>query len=174
MNEIEHLNRESFGRALSETPGPLIVDFWAEWCGPCRVVAPMLGRLADEHPELRIAKLDVDQDPELASEYRVRGIPTLVRFDGGSETRRASGAIPYPELLRALGIPDRQPRPRSRLACALPQIPSRWRIPMKNGTSINPNRPCATSSKSWSGPSWNQGNAIRPRIWKLTTYNANP
>jgi thioredoxin len=109
MDEIEHLSRESFSRALSETPGPLIVDFWAEWCGPCHVVAPMLGRLMDEHPELRIAKLDVDQEPELAAEHRIRGIPTLIRFDGGRETRRSSGALPYPELLRALGIPDRQP-----------------------------------------------------------------
>jgi thioredoxin 1 len=109
MDEIEHLSRESFGRALSETPGPLVVDFWAGWCGPCRVVAPMLGRLADEHPELRIAKLDVDREPELAAEYRIPSIPTLIRFDGGSETHRAVGALPYPELLRALGIPDRQP-----------------------------------------------------------------
>ena len=109
MTEIEHLSREDFGRALSETPGPLIVDFWAGWCGPCRVVAPMLERLADEHPALRIAKLDVDQEPDLVAEHRIRGIPTLIRFDGGSETRRAIGALPYPELLRALGIPERQP-----------------------------------------------------------------
>ena len=109
MTEIEHLDRESFARALAETPGPLIVDFWAAWCGPCRVVAPNLARLADDHPELRIAKLDVDQEPELAAEHRIRGIPTLIRFDGGSETHRAIGALPYPELLRALGIPERQP-----------------------------------------------------------------
>ena len=106
MNEIEHLSREGFQRALSETPGPLIVDFWAEWCGPCRVVAPLLERLAEEHPELRIAKLDVDHEPELAAEYRIRGIPTVIRFEGGVETCRANGTLPYPELLRALAIPD--------------------------------------------------------------------
>jgi thioredoxin 1 len=109
VNEIEHLSHESLGRALSETPGPLIVDFWADWCGPCRVVGPMLVRLAEEHPELRIAKLDVHQEPELAARFRIRGIPTVIRFDGGIETRRANGALPYPELLGALGIPDRQP-----------------------------------------------------------------
>jgi thioredoxin len=109
MNEIEHLSRESLERALSETPGPLIVDFWAEWCGPCRMVGPMLERLAHEHPELRIAKLDVDEEPELAAEYQIRGIPTVIRFESGAETRRAIGALPYPELLRALGVPDRQP-----------------------------------------------------------------
>ena len=109
MNEIEHLTHDSFGRALSETPGPLIVDFWAEWCGPCRVVGPMLERMAREHPELRIAKLNVDEEPALAAEHRIRGIPTVIRFEGGAESRRANGAIPYPELLRALDIPDRQP-----------------------------------------------------------------
>jgi thioredoxin 1 len=109
MNEIEHLTRDGLTRALVETQGPLIVDFCAAWCGPCRVVAPNLERLADEHPELRIAKLDVDEEPELAAKQRIRGIPTLIRFEGSTETRRAIGALPYPELLRALGIPDRQP-----------------------------------------------------------------
>jgi thioredoxin 1 len=73
------------------------------------VVAPNLEFLADEHPELRIAKLDVDEEPELAAKHRIRRIPTLIRFEGGTETRRAIGALPYPELLRALGIPDRRP-----------------------------------------------------------------
>jgi thioredoxin len=108
MNEIEHLSHASFERALSETPGPLIVDFWAEWCGPCRVVAPLLQRLAGEHPELRIAKLNVDHEPELAAEHMIRGIPTVIRFEGGVETCRANGTLQYPELLRALAIPDRQ------------------------------------------------------------------
>ena len=109
MNEIEYLSRESFWETLSETPGPLIVDYWAEWCGPCRAVAPLLDRLGREHPEVRIAKVDVDEEPELAAEYMIRGIPTVVRFDGGVETRRISGAVPYPELLLGLGISDRQP-----------------------------------------------------------------
>jgi thioredoxin 1 len=110
MSEIEHLRREDFERVLSETPGPLIVDFWAEWCGPCRIVGPLLERLASEHPEVRIAKVNVDDEPELAADHMVRGIPTVIRFDAGIETRRANGAVPYPELLRGLDIPDRQPR----------------------------------------------------------------
>ncbi len=109
MNETEHLNHESFDRVVSGTSGPLIVDFWAEWCGPCRAVGPLLERLAREHPELRIAKINVDEEPELAAEYRIRGIPTVIRFDNGRETRRANGALPYPELVRALDIPERRP-----------------------------------------------------------------
>ena len=110
MNEIEHLGRDDFERALRDTPGPLIVDFWAAWCGPCRVVGPLLERLGREHPELRIAKVNVDEEPDLAAEHMIRGIPTVVRFEDGVEARRANGATPYPELLRALDIPDRELR----------------------------------------------------------------
>jgi thioredoxin 1 len=104
MTETEHLTEESFPAAIVETPGPLVVDFWAEWCGPCRVVSPMLERVAREHPEITIAKVHVDEEPGLASTYGVLGIPTLIRFDGGHETLRVVGALPYERLLNALGI----------------------------------------------------------------------
>jgi thioredoxin 1 len=107
MAEISHLTYESFHEALVQTPGRLVVDFWAEWCGPCRVVAPMLERLAREHPEVRIAKVNVDDEPGLAHEHGVYGIPTLIRFDGGEETIRIPGAFPYEQLLEALGMSPR-------------------------------------------------------------------
>jgi thioredoxin 1 len=107
MADIEHLTEESLQVALAETPGPMIVDFWAEWCGPCRVVAPLLERLAREHPEVRIAKVDVDEQPGLAFRYGVSGIPTLIRFDGGVETLRVPGALPYERLVTELGISGR-------------------------------------------------------------------
>ncbi len=107
MAQFEHLTEESLPATLAETPGPLIVDFWAEWCGPCRVIAPMLERLAREHPEVTIAKVNVDDEPGLASEHGVYGIPTLIRFDRGSERLRVSGAVPYERLLEALGIDPR-------------------------------------------------------------------
>jgi thioredoxin 1 len=116
MEEITHLNTESFDAALSSTPAPLVVDFWAEWCGPCRSVAPVLGRLAREHPEIKIAKVNVDDEPWLAIEHRVYSIPTLVRFDAGSESARAVGALTYERLLAALKIApdDRSARLSSR------------------------------------------------------------
>jgi thioredoxin 1 len=104
MSEIEHLTEESLPVALAETPGPLIVDFWAEWCGPCLVVAPLLDRLAQEHPELRIAKVNVDEEPRLAADYGISAIPTLIRFDGGKESVRLPGALPYEQLLAALRV----------------------------------------------------------------------
>lgn len=104
MTETEHLTEESLAAAISKAQGPLVVDFWAEWCGPCRVVSPMLERVAREHPEITIAKVNVDEEPELASAHGVRAIPTLIRFDGGRESLRVAGALPYERLLRALGI----------------------------------------------------------------------
>ena len=104
MAEIEHLTEESLPLVLAQTRGPLIVDFWAEWCGPCRVVAPMLDRLAREHPEIRIAKVNVDEEPWLVGRYDITGIPTLIRFDGGEATARVPGALPYERLLAALRV----------------------------------------------------------------------
>ena len=104
MTDIEHMTEESLPAVIAETPGPLIVDFWAEWCGPCRVVGPLLERLAREHPEIRVAKVNVDEEPWLASRYGIAGIPTLIRFDGGEETVRVPGALPYERLLVALGV----------------------------------------------------------------------
>jgi thioredoxin 1 len=104
MAELEHLTEESLPAAIAETPGPLIVDFWADWCGPCRVVAPTLERLAREHPEIRVAKVNVDEEPWLGSHHGISSIPTLIRFDGGEESLRVPGALPYEHLLDALGI----------------------------------------------------------------------
>jgi thioredoxin 1 len=104
MAEIEHLTEESFSEALAHTPGPMIIDFWAEWCGPCLVMAPMLERIAREHPEIKVAKVDVDDEPGLAHGHGIASIPTLIRFDAGSETLRVPGAVPYEDLLDALGI----------------------------------------------------------------------
>jgi thioredoxin len=82
----------------------VVVDFWAPWCGPCRIVSPQVELLASEHPELRVAKLDVDKAPEIAARYEVYSIPTIVRFERGEVGARVVGALPYPRLAEALGI----------------------------------------------------------------------
>jgi thioredoxin 1 len=103
-NEIETLTDDTLPAALAETPGPLVVDFHAEWCGPCRVLGPIVARLAREHPEVRVASVDVDEEPELAARFGVFSIPTVIRFDGGEETLRITGALPYERLLEELGV----------------------------------------------------------------------
>lgn len=82
---------------------PVLVDFWAEWCGPCRAIAPVLDQLADElDGKARIAKVDVDQNQELAGQYHVQSIPTLLVLKGGAVVEQMVGAMSKPALLAKL------------------------------------------------------------------------
>jgi thioredoxin 1 len=93
------VDERSFEREVLHSPDPVLVDFWAPWCGPCRMIAPVLDRLASEYSgRLRIAKLNVDENPRLASHYGVQGIPHLIIFKGGRPAERIVGAYPEPAL----------------------------------------------------------------------------
>jgi len=99
--KIVNLNDGNFKEAISADT-TIIVDFWAEWCGPCRVIAPVLEEIADEHAGLTIGKLNVDHNPMPAAQHDVMSIPTLILFQDGVEKKRIVGAAPKHRLLQEL------------------------------------------------------------------------
>ena len=102
---IPILSREDFDELVRDAPVPVLVDFWAAWCGPCRMVAPEVEKLAREREgSLLVAKVDSDALPELSRRFSISGIPTLITFQGGREAKRMSGAAPAATIARELGL----------------------------------------------------------------------
>jgi thioredoxin 1 len=84
--------------------GRILVDFFATWCGPCKMLSPLVEKLGNDHPEVKVIKIDVDEAEELAAAYNVYSIPTLVYFENGKAVRQSVGYIPEPSLKKFAGI----------------------------------------------------------------------
>jgi len=95
VNEVTDSN---FQAEVLEAEGPVLVDFWAPWCGPCRVVAPVLEEMAGERDDLKVVKLNVDDNQQTAASYQVMSIPTLILFRDGQVAKKVVGALPKKRL----------------------------------------------------------------------------
>lgn len=94
------LDNATFAEFINSADKPVLVDFWAEWCQPCKAIAPLVDKLATDHADrILVAKLDVDANPEIAAEYQIMGIPTLLVFKNGKEVKRLRGARSEEALL---------------------------------------------------------------------------
>ena len=101
MKEIT-LTKANFEQEVLKSDVPVLVDFWATWCGPCRMVAPIIEEIAEEAVGFKVGKVDVDEEGELAMKYRVSSIPTLMVFSGGQPVKTVIGARPKEAILELL------------------------------------------------------------------------
>ncbi|NIM26889.1 MAG: thioredoxin TrxA [Gammaproteobacteria bacterium] len=98
-DKIVHITDESFEEDVLKSEQPVLVDYWAEWCGPCKVIAPILGEIAEEYAgKLQVAKLNIDENPATPPKYGIRGIPTLMLFKGGNVEATKVGALSKSQL----------------------------------------------------------------------------
>jgi thioredoxin 1 len=96
---IQHVTDSTFKSDVLESPVPVLVDYWAEWCGPCKMIAPILDEIAkDYNGRLKIAKLNIDENPKTPGEFGIRGIPTLILFKGGNVEATKVGALSKSQL----------------------------------------------------------------------------
>ncbi len=97
-----HLEAADFKKEVLEAQGKVLVDFFATWCGPCRMLSPIIDQLADELTDVKVCKVDIDKAEALANEYKVEVVPTLIVFENGQVVKSASGVMPKPVIMDLL------------------------------------------------------------------------
>ncbi|MBK5225348.1 MAG: thioredoxin [Thermoleophilia bacterium] len=108
-NNMIELTDANFGSEVLQSDIPVIVDFWAEWCAPCRMVSPAMEELAGEMAgRIKVTKLNVDRNRETAAKYDIMSIPTVILFIGGEVSRQVVGALPKESIIKELGLLERE------------------------------------------------------------------
>ncbi len=102
---MTHLTKDTFKEEVLDSTLPVLVDFWATWCGPCKMIAPILEEIEKENPGLKICKVNVDEEPVLAAAFSISSIPTLIFFRDGKAQKAVVGYRPKADLLREIGGP---------------------------------------------------------------------
>ena len=97
--KVLHLNKDNFHKEVLNSERPVLLDFFASWCGPCRMVGPILDEIAEEREDIKVCKVDIDEQPELASRYRVMSVPTLMVLKDGNIVEQSIGAKPKHQIL---------------------------------------------------------------------------
>jgi thioredoxin 1 len=99
---LPEVTDNNFAAEVLESPQPVLVDFWAPWCGPCRIIAPHLEELNNERDDVRVVKLNTDENPQTAAKYGIMSIPTLILFKNGEPAKQIVGALPKARLQQEL------------------------------------------------------------------------
>ena len=97
--KVLHINKDNFHNEVLNSEKPVLLDFFASWCGPCRMVGPILDEIAEEREDIKVCKVDIDEQPELASRYRIMSVPTLMVLKNGNIVDQSIGARPKHQIL---------------------------------------------------------------------------
>lgn len=97
-----HVDKESFDKEVLKSNKPVLVDFWAPWCGPCQMLGPIVEEVAEEKSDVKVCKVNIDEEPDLAVKYQVMSIPTLILFKDGEVANTSVGVIPKTKILNLI------------------------------------------------------------------------